>query len=217
MLRELVIVVVIALGLSLLVKTFLVQAFYIPSPSMEDSLLIGDRVVVSKLTPGPLSLRRGDVVVFTDPGGWLSTPPQTTRDGVLQQGLRFIGLLPNDSSDHLIKRVIGLPGDQVRCCSKDGRLQVNGQDLDEPYVYPGDDPSQSEFQITVPPDRIWVMGDHRGESADSRANDDGTGRTGSVPIGRVTGRAFAVVWPVTHASWLSRHGDTFRSVPAPRR
>ncbi len=206
-------VVVIALGLSLVVKTFLVQAFFIPSESMENTLRIGDRVVVSKLTPGPFSLRRGDVVVFTDPDQWLQASAPVTEPGPVRKGLRFVGLLPDDSSNHLIKRLIGLPGDRVRCCSSDGRITVNDVPLDETYLFPGNKASDTEFDITVPPGRIWVMGDHREASADSRFHDEGSGgRVGSVPISLVTGKAFALVWPFNHADWLGRPERTFGPV-----
>ena len=216
-LRETVIVVGIALVLSLLVKTFLVQAFFIPSQSMEDTLLIGDRVVVSKLTPGPFDLDRGDVVVFTDPGGWLTpmTPPDDGPiRGAIRSTLTFVGLLPNDSGNHLIKRLIGLPGDRVVCCDDAGKITVNGSAITEPYVFTGNTPSERTFDITVPAGRVWVMGDHRQESEDSRYHDDGKGGTGSVPISAVTGKAFVLVWPFDRARWLSRPGDTFASVPA---
>jgi signal peptidase I len=135
--RETVLVVGVALALSLLVKTFLVQAFYIPSVSMQHTLEVGDRVVVSKLTPGPFELQRGDVIVFTDPGGWLApTPPP--QDGPVRSALRsaltFVGLLPEDSDNHLIKRLIGLPGDHVVCCDAQGRVSINGTAITEPYV-----------------------------------------------------------------------------------
>ncbi len=217
--REFVVVVAMALALSFVVKTWLFQAFYIPSGSMEDTLLINDRVIVNKLVPGPVSLHRGDVVVFKDPGGWL--PPAATVDrgpllNGVQNGLTFVGLLPDASDDHLIKRVIGLPGDHVACCDAQHRLTVNGVSLSEPYIMPGDQPSSVDFDITVPAGRIWVMGDHRSDSEDSRFHDpkgDGTG--GSVPISDVTGRAVAVVWPLGHASWLSDYSSTFATVPAP--
>ncbi len=217
-LRETVVVVAIALALSLLVKTFLVQAFFIPSQSMENTLLIGDRVIVSKLTPGPFDLQRGDVVVFTDPGGWLppSVPP---ADGPVRKALRgaltFVGLLPSQSGNHLIKRIIGLPGDHVVCCDDDGRVSVNGTSITEPYVYSGNIPSERDFDITVPAGRMWVMGDHRQESEDSRYHDDGRGTTGSVPLSDVTGKAFVLVWPFDRATWLSRPDTTFAGVPAP--
>jgi signal peptidase I len=216
--RETVIVVVIALGLSLLVKTFLVQAFYIPSVSMQHTLEVGDRVVVSKLTPGPFDLQRGDVIVFTDPGGWLApTPPPQDGPvrGAVRSVLTFVGLLPNDSGNHLIKRLIGLPGDHVVCCDAQGRLSVNGKAIAEPYIFDGNVPSERPFDITVPAGRVWVMGDHRQMSEDSRYHDDGHGNTGSVPIADVTGRAFVIVWPFSRADSLPRYSSTFRGVPPP--
>jgi len=216
--RETVIVVVIALGLSLLVKTFLVQAFFIPSVSMQHTLEVGDRVVVSKLTPGPFDLQRGDVIVFTDPGGWLApTPPPQDGParGAVRSVLTFVGLLPNDSGNHLIKRLIGLPGDHVVCCDAQGRLSVNGTAIDEPYIFDGNVPSERPFDITVPAGRVWVMGDHRQMSEDSRYHDDGHGNTGSVPIADVTGRAFVIVWPFSRADSLPRYSSTFRRVPPP--
>ena len=214
--REVALVLGIALGLSLLIKTFLVQAFYIPSESMENTLLIGDRVLVSKLTPGPFDLHRGDVVVFSDPGGWL--PPSVepsegpVRDGV-RDVLMFIGLLPSDSSEHLIKRVIGLPGDTVTCCDTKGRLTVNGVAVDEPYLFPGDDPSDRDFTVTVPRGRLWVMGDHRSVSEDSRFHRD-IG-DGTVPIDDVVGRAFVIVWPFDRGSVLHNPATTFTKVASP--
>jgi len=214
LLRETVTVVVIALGLSLLIKTFLVQAFYIPSESMENTLLIGDRVLVSKLTPGPFDLERGDVVVFSDPGDWLTLPPEPD-DGPLREGFRdvltFVGLLPADSGDHLIKRVIGLPGDKVACCDDQGRITVNGKAVDEPYLFPGNAPSDDDFSVTVPEGRLWVMGDHREVSQDSRYHRELA--DGTVPIDDVVGRAFVVVWPFDRAKLL-RTPDVFDQVPA---
>jgi signal peptidase I len=206
-LRESVVVVVIALGLALVLKTFLVQAFYIPSISMEDTLKVGDRVVVTKLVPGPFSLKRGDVVVFTDPNDWLAGSPPTPEPGRLGKILTFIGLRPNDSGNHLIKRVIGLPGDHVKCCDSSGHVMVNGVPLDEPYLYPGDRPSEKTFDVTVPAGKLWVMGDHRSASEDSRYK-------GFVPEKLVTGRALVIVWPFPRADWLSRHASTFAKVDA---
>ena len=214
LLRETVTVVVIALGLSLLIKTFLVQAFYIPSESMENTLLIGDRVLVSKLTPGPFDLERGDVVVFSDPGDWLTLPPEPD-DGPLREGFRdvltFVGLLPADSGDHLIKRVVGLPGDKVACCDDEGHLTVNGKAVEEPYLFPGNAPSDDDFSVTVPEGRLWVMGDHREVSQDSRYHRELA--DGTVPIDDVVGRAFVVVWPFDRAKLL-RTPDVFDQVPA---
>ena len=214
--REVVLVLVIALGLSLLIKTFLVQAFFIPSPSMESTLISGDRVLVSKLTPGPFDLEHGDVVVFADPGGWLQPSPAAPegklRDG-MRTGLTFVGLLPADSDEHLIKRVIGLPGDKVVCCDANGKITVNGKALDEPYIYAGDDPSDKKFSVTVPAGSLWVMGDHRSVSQDSRFHAEL--HNGMVPIHDVVGKAFIKVWPMDRIGLLRNPSSTFAGVSAP--
>ncbi|WP_235504529.1 signal peptidase I [Nostocoides sp. Soil756] len=216
--KEVVLVLVMAMVLSFVVKTWLLQAFFIPSGSMENTLQVGDRVVVSKLTPTPVDLKRGDVVVFEDPGGWLDTGvPPAERTGVgkvVHDALVFVGLLPSESEDHLIKRVIGLPGDHVVCCDAQRRLTINGTAINEPYVHEGDVPSSMAFDITVPSGRIWVMGDHRSDSEDSRFHDpSGKGTEGSVPIDRVTGRAIAIVWPFPRFGWLSDYQAAFADVP----
>ena len=218
--KEFVIVIGMALVLSFVVKTWLLQAFYIPSGSMEDTLVLNDRVIVSKLTPGAFELKRGDIVVFSDPGNWVEPLPKEPHGTVVtavRQGLMFVGLLPNDSEDHLIKRVIGLPGDHVVCCDEGERLTVNGTPLVEPYIKPGDAPSAMDFDITVPKGSVWVMGDHRSDSSDSRFHDEpsGTGKDGSVSESLVVGRAVALVWPLDHLTWLSNPKATFAKVPAP--
>ena len=216
MFRELILVVVVALGFSLLVKTFLVQAFFIPSPSMESTLVRGDRVVVNKFTPTPFDLRRGDVVVFVDPGGWLPSvtraPEGKVRDGI-RSGLSFVGLLPADSDEHLIKRLIGLPGDKVACCDAQSRVTVNGTPLEEPYVFGGDAPSELAFSVTVPAGKLWMMGDHRSVSEDSRYHP--TLDQGMVPIKDVVGRAFVTVWPLDRVTRLRNPTSTFAEVPSP--
>ncbi|WP_337060939.1 signal peptidase I [Kineococcus sp. G2] len=213
--RETVLVVAVALVISLVVKTFLLQAFYIPSQSMERTLDIGDRVVVSKLTPGPFTLHRGDVVVFADPGGWLPATPEPERSplgAVVADVLTFVGLLPEDSDEHLIKRVVGLPGDHVVCCDAQGRITVNDEPVDESgYLFPGAEPSTKSFDVVVPEDRLWVMGDNRAESADSRYNTEAE-YGGFVPIENVVGRAYAVVWPLDHLDWLGTP-EAFEDVP----
>ena len=219
-LKELVIVVVLAMGLSFVVKSWFFQAFYIPSESMENTLVKDDRVIVSKLTPGPFDLKRGDVIVFEDPlvpVPWLDERPDSERStlgGPLHSTLVFVGLLPEDSENHLIKRVIGLPGDRVQSDGS-GKLTVNGVEITEPYLKAGVEPSDRAFDVVVPKDRVWVMGDNRSNSADSRAHDDGTGKTGSVPMDRIVGRALFVVWPFDHVTWLGTPERTFAKVPNP--
>ena len=215
-LREMVIVVGTALVLSLLIKTFLVQAFYIPSPSMEATLVAGDRVLVSQLTPGPIDLERGDVVVFKDPGGWLQDEQPTTQkdDPIVikqvKEGLTFIGLLPSENEKDLIKRVVGVGGDRVKCCDTQGRVTVNGIPLNEDYLYPGVAPSDTPFEVTVPQGRLWVMGDHRNNSADSRSHQN-TDYGGTVSEEEVVGRAMVIAWPFGHWSTLEEP-KTYASV-----
>ncbi|WP_201308977.1 signal peptidase I [Puerhibacterium puerhi] len=216
-LRETAVVVVSALVLSWLIKTLLVQPFYIPSGSMEDTLQVGDRVMVSRLVPRALDLHHGDIVVFRDPGGWL--PPYEAPDrgpvgNAVTEVLTFVGLLPQDTGEHLIKRVIGLPGDHVTCCDAEGRVEVNGSPIDETYIKPGSVPSQDPFDVTVPDGMLFVMGDNRQDSQDSRYNTAKPGG-GFVPVSNVVGTAFATVWPLDHATWHRNPGDVFREVPQP--
>ena len=219
-LKEFAIVVGMALVLSFIVKTWLLQAFYIPSGSMEDTLVLNDRVIVSKLTPGPIDLERGDIVVFADPGQWLDATTPVQRGPlatIVSDTLTFVGLLPDNAENHLIKRVIGLPGDHVVCCDEGGRITINGTAIKEPYLKPGDAASEQDFDITVPRGRVWVMGDHRSNSADSRAHDapENNGSEGSVDERLIVGRAVALVWPLDHLTWLSNPTATFATVPGP--
>ena len=203
-LRELPFILVGALVLSLLIKTFLVQAFYIPSGSMETTLLVGDRVFVNKLGTHFGEIHRGDVVVFRDPGGWL---PETADDdgsgvrGAIHHGLQFVGLAPSATGDDLIKRVIGVGGDKV--VGRAGRVSVNGVPLQEPYVFRGDSPTETDFSVTVPAHKLWLMGDHRSVSSDSRAHQSEAGN-GFVPVDDVIGRAFVKVWPLDRFGGLHR-------------
>ena len=214
-LRETILIVGSALVLSLLIKTFLAQAFFIPSASMQDTLVEGDRVVVSKLSPGMFDLDRGDIVVFRDPDGWLGPAgvPETSRP-ILTEVLTFVGLLPPDAGEHLIKRVIGLPGDRVVCCDAGGRIEVNGSPVVEPYLKPGSVPSESSFDVVVPAERLWVMGDNRQNSQDSRAHLGEPGG-GMVPIDEVVGRAVVVMWPVDRLAVLRNPSAVFDDVPDP--
>jgi signal peptidase I len=205
LLRELPILVVVALIVSVIVKTFFVQFFYIPSGSMENTLKVNDRVAVNKLGNFFSEVDRGDVVVFRDTAGWL--PSESTNfDNSLSDRVKslfvFVGILPDPSKQYLIKRVIGVGGDQIVCCDEGDKLTVNGEAIDEPYVFPGDKASDSKFEVTVPEGYLWVMGDHRGASADSRFHTDDANK-GFVPVSAVTGRAVAIVWPLKNIDALS--------------
>ncbi len=216
-LRETVIILVSALVLSWLVKTFLAQAFFIPSGSMHDTLVEGDRVLVSKLVPGPLDLHRGDIVVFSDPGSWLDSVPESDPGPLAAAAndvLTFVGLRPQDADNHLIKRVIGMPGDVVAAAGDGSPVTVNGVPIDEPYLAPGSSPSEIAFEVTVPADSIWVMGDNRQHSADSRWHLGDPGG-GSVPMDDIVGSAFVTVWPLDNIGLLRNPGDTFADVPDP--
>lgn len=202
--RELPFLVVVALVVSLLVKTFIVQFFYIPSGSMENTLQIQDRVAVNRLPFTSKNISRGDVVVFRDPANWLPEASDNSSSPIIAKiktGLVAVGVLPNPAKQYLVKRVIGVAGDHVVCCTKDGLLTVNGTPITEPYIYAGNVPSDMNFDITVPKKKIWVMGDHRGASADSRYHQDDINK-GMVPLSRVTGRVFAVIWPLKHAAYI---------------
>lgn len=214
--REVLIIGVTALLISFLIKTFLVQAFWIPSGSMESTLVYGDRVLVSKIQAGPMAVDRGDIIVFEDPGGWLPQAPPSDRGPVMEvlhDVAKFVGVAPEGESNHLIKRVIGVGGDHVVCCDDNLRITVNGAPLDETYLYAGDEASLENFDIVVPPDHYWMMGDHRSFSRDSRAHDDGSGTAGSVPADNVVGQAFALVWPLDRFHAFTNPGDVFGEVP----
>lgn len=198
--KELPILIGIALVLALLIKTFLVQAFSIPSDSMQNTLQQGDRVLVDKLTPWFGSEpERGEVVVFHDPDNWLAGEP-TADPNALQTFLSWIGLMPSAEEKDLIKRVIGVGGDTVECKGT-GPLKVNGKALNESsYVYPGNTPCSvddqgGQFKVKVPEGFIWVMGDHRQNSRDSRYNQADANK-GMVPVDKVVGRAIVVAWPI---------------------
>jgi len=212
-LKEIATVVVIAVVLSFLIKTFLFRAFYIPSESMVSTLDINDRIFVNLLVPEPFALERGDVVVFKDTKGWLPPTPQKA-DGpftFIEDGLTFVGLLPDNSEQHLVKRVIGLPGDHVICCDADGKLTVNGAPLDEKYVNPAEVPLVRNFDVVVPTGKVWVMGDNRNHSADSRAHTDSNG--GFVDIADIEGKAAVIAWPVNRWGALDNYPDVFKNVP----
>jgi len=215
--RDLLIIFVVALLISFLIKTFLVRSFYIPSGSMENTLLVQDRIIVNQLEPGLVPVSRGDVVVFRDPGGWL--PPQAPIEqnpivAALDWTMSVVGLSAPDSNDHLIKRIIGLPGDHVVCCNALGQMSVNDVPLNEPYVLlPAGQTSASKdaFDVVVPEDSLWVMGDNRYDSLDSRYHPDTPGK-GFVPMDNVVGRAMVISWPLDRWSWLGDYPEVFRGV-----
>jgi signal peptidase I len=196
--REFTVVIVAALVLAVLLKTFVVQVFSIPSGSMEDTLLPGDRVLVNKLVYHTRGIARGDIVVFSGQGSWGPDAPPPPGDPVL----RFLDDAENlvgfstPGTDY-IKRVIGLPGDHVACCTAKGQVTVNGVPLNEKsYLFPGDPPSLLTFNVIVPAGHLWVMGDNRSDSDDSRYHTADPG-AGSVPESAVVGRAFMIIWPAS--------------------
>ncbi len=214
-LREIGTVVVIAIVLSFLIKTFLFRAFFIPSESMVNTLDVDDRIFVNLLVPQPFALERGDIVVFKDAQGWLP-PTQKTTPGPFkwfQDGLVFVGLLPDETNQHLVKRVIGLPGDRVSCCDSSARVSVNGTVLNESYINPAQVPMAKSFDVVVPAGKIWVMGDNRNNSADSREHQSVNG--GFIDISDVEGKATVIAWPINRWQILDNHSEVFRNVPAP--
>ena len=209
--------VVVAIVLSFLIKTFLFRAFYIPSESMVNTLDVNDRIFVNLLVPEPMALQRGDVVVFRDSQGWLAPAAQKAKGPFtwVQDGLTFVGLLPDNSEQHLVKRVIGLPGDHVVCCDAGGQLTVNGAPLDEKYINSAEIPQVRDFDVVVPAGKVWVMGDNRNHSADSRAHMDTNG--GFVNESDIEGKAAVIAWPLNRMSALDNYPDVFRERPRPVR
>lgn len=191
--REFIIIIVIALAISASVRAFLIQAFYVPTSSMEMTLVPNDRIIASRITTRVAGIDRGEVVVFKDPGGWLPAPPPPPEGlrGTVTSALTFVGLLPSDSGSDLVKRVIGIGGDTIACCDTEGRIVLNGVPLDEAYVQGPTD--QVRFDVVVPPDSMFVMGDNRADSRDSRFHLDKDG--GGVPTSAAVGRVVLVVWP----------------------
>jgi signal peptidase I len=230
--QETLLLLVIAVALSLLIKTFFVQAFYIPSPSMVPGLVKNDRILVEKPSYWFGNPQRGDIVVFEDPGDWLGPEEQAGPTGVVAKTLSRIGLYP--TGGHLVKRVIGVPGDVIVCCDSQGRISVNGQALDEDdYVKDGDrhdcrgpkgpgGPDKCDWTAgPVPDGRLFVMGDNRYNSADSSYHLCRPGGNtvcdpddAYVDEDLVVGRVFAVVWPWDHITTLHRP-PTFADVPGP--
>ncbi|HTY71962.1 MAG TPA: signal peptidase I [Actinomycetes bacterium] len=212
--REGVVLVALALALAVLIRSFLVQAFFVPSESMEPTLDVNDRILVSKITTDVHGVKRGQVVVFKDPGGWLEPQPDTspTWQRTLRNAMTFIGLLPADRGDDLVKRVIGVGGDHVVCCDAQGRITVNGKPLDEPYIAKGAAPSDTRFDVHVPPGHLWVMGDNRPFSEDSRPHEQQRPGGGMVPVGDVVGRVVLIVYPISRWATVPVPA-TFHDIP----
>ena len=206
LLRELPVLVVVALVVSLLIKTFVVQFFYIPSGSMENTLQIKDRVAVNKVPFISKNISRGDVVVFRDPDDWLPEIVDYDTNKYVSKAksaLVAVGVLPNPAKQYLVKRVVGVAGDHIVCCTKSGNLTVNDVEVTEPYIFAGNKPSEMKFDVTVPEGKLWVMGDHRGASADSRYHQEDINK-GFVPLSRVTGRVVAVIWPFKNITYVPK-------------
>ena len=206
LLKELPILVVVALVVSLFIKSFLVQFFYIPSGSMENTLQVKDRVAVNKVPFISKSIERGDVVVFRDPDNWLPEIIDYSTNKYVakaKSALVAVGVLPNPTKQYLVKRVIGVGGDRVVCCTKDGNLSVNDVEIIEPYIFAGNKPSEMNFDVTVPKGKLLVMGDHRGASADSRYHQEYI-NNGFVPESKVSGRVVGVIWPFKNITYIPR-------------
>ncbi len=199
--QELTVLLVSAFVLALIVKTFFLQAFYIPSSSMEPTLLVDDKILVQKVSYWAGDVERGDIVVFDDPGGWLSRAQESAPRNAVQRGLEIVGLYP--SGGHLVKRVIAVSGDRVRCCNAENQIVVNGVPLEESYL--PETVNQGRYNVTVPPDSLWVLGDNRSNSQDSHAH---TGEPGGgfVSTDGVVGKVWSVVWPSSRAQLLDRPG-----------
>ncbi len=209
--RELVVIVVIALVASALIRAFVVQAFYVPTGSMLPEIQLHDKILVSRIG----GIHRGEVVVFKDPGGWIPPSEKTGPPGPIQSALEFVGVLPESSDEHLVKRVIGLPGDHVVCCNTHGRLTINGKAINESsYLYQGNAlADRTRFNVVVPAGHLFVLGDHRYRSGDSAYHLPSQGAF--VPESLVTGRAMAVIWPLgdTH---VMRIPAAFSDIPPGR-
>jgi signal peptidase I len=206
---ETVTVVMLGLIVAVMVRLFIAEAFYVPSGSMEMTLTTDDRIIAEKVSYLHRDVERGDVIVFADPGGWLPAD-ESGGPGPIRRFGEFVGVLPRSSEGHLVKRVIGVGGDSVVCCDKQGRITVNGFPLDETtYLNQGAKPSEVPFKVRVPDGSLWVMGDNRPQSADSRAH-LGQAGGGFVPVDDVVGRACCVIWPPERMTRL-RRPPTFES------
>ncbi len=200
--QEVILLLGLALVLAIVVKAFFVQAFFVPSVSMEPTFVKQDRILVEKWSYWSGDVERGDIVVFDDPGGWLGPAESQQPSNIAQRALEAFGLYP--TGGHLVKRVIGVGGDEVRCCNAKGQVLVNGVALDETsYLMQGVRPSEQTFDVEVPDGSLWVMGDNRPQSGDSRLH-IGSAGGGFVPVDGVVGKVWAIVWPPDRAEILDK-------------
>lgn len=209
--QETILLLLIALVLAIVIKAFFVQAFYIPSPSMEPEFVKNDRILVQKISYWRGGPTRGDIIVFKDPGGWLTAQDTLSHNGV-KKVMETIGLYP--AGGHLVKRVIGTGGDHVVCCDTQGRITINGKALSESYLPKNTAPSLTKFNVKVPEGYLWMMGDNRGDSSDSRVHMGGPGG-GFVKEDLVVGKVFALVWPAKRAELIHRPSG-FTAIPDPK-
>lgn len=212
--RDLLVIVVIALLISFVMKTFLIRAFYIPSGSMMNTLQVNDRILVNQLVPNIQDVRRGDIVVFEDPGGWVHPAAFSEETSPLGSFLQTIGLSAEASNNYVVKRVIGIGGDRVVCCDPDGLITVNDIPIREPYVLLPEGATNAsgiDFDVVVPDGAVWVMGDNRYASKDSRYNQDQPGN-GFVTEEEIVGRAFLVNWPLDRIGILPNYSSIFAGV-----
>ena len=193
--RELLTVVGTALVLSILVRTFLIQAFYVPSASMEDTLQENDRIIVSKISTRFTGIDRSNVIVFHDPDGWLGEGFPNPYDTPVGRVLQAVGIVPSNSGNDLVKRVIGVANDQVECCDASGRVTVNGVAIADSYMKEGITSDQVTVSVLVPEGNVFVMGDNRGNSEDSRFHLDKN--NGMVPVEEIIGRVAMRIWPIS--------------------
>lgn len=215
-LRDIAIILLLSILLSTLIKAFVVRSFYIPSGSMMNTLQIDDHILVNELKPRFGSIHRGEIIVFKDPDRWLPPNTSTPPKNPIQNFVNMISFWSSSNDQHLVKRVIGIPGDHVVCCSATGKLIINGVEIDEPYIKDADATFSSTttipFDITVPADSFWVMGDNRNNSADSRYHQNDKHK-GFIPLDHVLGNAFVLTWPFQNVTFLGSYPEVFSSIP----
>ena len=211
--RDLLVIVLIAFIASYGIKTFLVRAFYIPSGSMKETLQVNDRILVNQLVPGVQDVNRGDIVVFSDPGGWVH-PQAMPETNAFQDLLQQVGLAAEVTDEYVVKRVIGVGGDHILCCDANGLVTINGVPIREPYItLPEGETlvSKDPFDVVVPEGSVWVMGDNRWASKDSRYNQDQPGK-GFVSEDEIVGHAFLLNWPISRFGTLPTYPEVFAGV-----